>query len=93
MQPEATPSASLRNSRENTDAGYQVVEFRRRGNEVLLHERRSSVSGNELAIHEVAVDGRLPKIGTVWTGRNLEDWLSHHQYYLEWVHPDLKVDR
>ncbi|KDE58838.1 hypothetical protein EL22_01935 [Halostagnicola sp. A56] len=72
--------------------GYQVVGIHRRGNEVLLHERRTSASGNELTVHAVAVDGRLPKIGTVWTGRNLEDWLSHHQYYLEWVHPDLEVD-
>ncbi|AHG01129.1 hypothetical protein HALLA_17465 [Halostagnicola larsenii XH-48] len=72
--------------------GYQVVGFRRRGNEVFLYEQRSSVSSNELTIHEVTVDGRLPRIGTVWTGRVLEDWLAHHQYYLEWVHPDLEVD-
>lgn len=72
--------------------GYQVVGFRRRGNEVLLCEQRSSLSGNELTIHEVTVDGRLPKIGTLWTGRDLEDWLAHHQFYLEWVHPDLEID-
>ncbi|MDJ1432278.1 hypothetical protein [Halostagnicola sp. A-GB9-2] len=73
--------------------GYRVIGFRRRGNEVLLHEKRTSATGNELTIHEVCVDGRLPKIGTIWTGRDLEDWLAHHRYYLEWVHPDLAADR
>lgn len=69
--------------------GSHVVGFRRHGREVLLYEEPAS-GPNGLYIHEISLDGHLPRIGTVWKGRDLDQWLREHCFYLDWVHPDFR---
>ena len=61
--------------------GAHVVGIRRRGQEVLLHESEA------LTVHELEPSGRFYRVGTIWRDGDLERWLEHHRYYLEWVNP------
>ena len=61
--------------------GSLVVGFRRRGREVFLYE---TVSG-ELGVYEVGRDGALVRVGLVWKGERLGEWLTENRYYLDWV--------
>ncbi|RQG89353.1 hypothetical protein [Natrarchaeobius chitinivorans] len=72
--------------------GSYVVGFRRRGREVFLYEEGGQDESDVLRIHEIGIDGHLPCVGTVWKGRDLDQWIRHHRPYLEWIHPAFRVD-
>ena len=61
--------------------GSRVVGFRRRGREVFLYEEESG----ELGVFEVGRDGELVRVGLVWTGERLDEWLTENRHYLDLV--------
>lgn len=77
---------AARIARKHSD-GDRVVGVRRRGQEVLYYEERAGTP-NELAIYDLDVDGTLLRVGTVWTGEDVEGWLEEYRYYLDWLAPE-----